>query len=194
MAWVYIGCVSFLLFILYDYNQIKSNSIYLKPLFLCGFVVLSIATIKLSVTAFDSDYTAAPYAVAVFYLFSALNLLLLCYTLFFAIPFDEAYVQGSKQKICREGIYALCRHPGVIFLAGFYLFLGLALCRPVMLLAGAAFTALNLLYVWLQDIWFFPLLFDGYEEYKKEAPFLMPNAVSIRRCFHDLAKRYGKIV
>lgn len=192
MIWICIGCISFPLFILYDMNQIKSNRPYLKPLFFIGFLVLSLVTLKLSVTVFESDYIVGFFTVAVFYLLAGGNLLLLVYTLFFAIPFQEAYVEGSGQKICKEGVYALCRHPGVLFFAGFYLFLGLALGRPMMLLAGLCFSVLNLLYVWIQDIYIFPKLFEGYEEYRREAPFLIPDRVSMRRCGEDLKLRYGR--
>ncbi|PNV61816.1 hypothetical protein C0033_11240 [Clostridium sp. chh4-2] len=192
MMLICIGCISFPLFILYDMNQIKSNSKFFKPLFFVGSIILFSVTLKLSATVYDSDYSVAFLTVAVFYLLAGLNLLLLVYTLFFAIPFQEAYVEGSKQKICKEGVYALCRHPGVIFLAGFYLFLGLALGRPVMLLAGLCFTVLNLLYVWIQDTYIFPALFDGYEEYRKEAPFLIPDRDSVKKCKRDLSRRYGR--
>lgn len=192
MIWICIGCISFPLFILYDMNQIKSNSTYMKPLFLIGLTVLFSVTLKLSATVFESDYSVGFLTVAVFCLLAGLNLLLLVYTLFFAIPFQEAYVEGSKQKICKEGVYALCRHPGVIFLAGFYLFLGLALGRPMMLLAGLCFSVLNLLYVWIQDLYIFPALFEGYEEYRQEAPFLIPSRVSMTKCRADLKRRYGR--
>ena len=192
MIWICIGCISFPLFILYDMNQIKSNRTYMKPLFLIGVVVLFSVTLKLSVTGFESDYPVGFLTVAVFYLLAGIHLFLLLYTLFFAIPFQKAYVEGSKQKICKEGVYALCRHPGVLFLAGFYLFYGLALGRPVMLLAGGCFTALNLLYVWIQDVYIFPSLFEGYEDYRKEAPFLIPGRDSVKKCVNDLKTRYGR--
>ncbi len=112
--------------------------------------------------------------------------MLLVYTLFFAVPFQEAYVEGSKQKICKTGVYALCRHPGVLFLAGFYLFLSLGLGKPFMLLAGTVYTGMNLLYILLQDRYTFPRLFEGYDDYRKETPYLIPDADSIRKCISDL--------
>lgn len=192
MIWIGIGCISFLLFILYDFNQIRSNHAFLKPLFLTGSFVLVFVTIKLSVTAYEGDFPVAFPAVAVFYFLAAVNLGMLVYTLFFAVPFQEAYVEGSKQTICKEGVYALCRHPGVLFLAGAYLFLGLALGRPMMILAGFIFTVLNLIYIWIQDTYIFPVLFDGYEEYKTETPYLLPTLTSIQHSAGDLGRRYGR--
>ena len=39
------------------------------------------------------------------------------YTLFFALPFDETYVKENQgRKVYTAGMYALCRHPGVLWL------------------------------------------------------------------------------
>ena len=80
----------------------------------------------------------------------------------------------------------MCRHPGVLFLAGFYLFLSLGLGKPFMLLAGTVYTGMNLLYILLQDRYTFPCLFEGYDDYRKETPYLIPDADSIRKCISDL--------
>ena len=74
----------------------------------------------------------------------------------------------------------------VLFLAGFYLFLSLGLGKPFMLLAGTVYTGMNLLYILLQDRYTFPRLFEGYDDYRKETPYLIPDADSIRKCISDL--------
>lgn len=186
MTYIGLGILCFLLFIMYDLNQIHKNYRIIRPLFAAGCFTLSVLTITMSVTAFESDYQVTLSAVTVFFLLAGIQLALLIYTLFFAVPFQEAYVEGSKQKICTNGIYALCRHPGVLFLAGFYIFLSLGLGKPFMLAAGAVYTGMNLLYVLLQDRYTFPRLFEGYEEYRKNTPFLIPNGASIRKCINDL--------
>ena len=39
----------------------------------------------------------------------------LIYTLFFALPFDETYAkQNNGRYVCDRGVYALCRHPGIL--------------------------------------------------------------------------------
>ena len=46
-------------------------------------------------------------------------LVLLVYTLFFALPFHDTYIHGTTApSLCRSGVYALCRHPGVLWLSG----------------------------------------------------------------------------
>ena len=193
MTYIGLGCLCFLFFILYDLNQIHKNHRGIRPLFAVGCITLCVLTITMSVTEFESDYQVTFPAVAVFFLLAGIQLMLLVYTLFFAVPFQEAYVEGSKQKICKTGVYALCRHPGVLFLAGFYLFLSLGLGKPFMLLAGTVYTGMNLLYILLQDRYTFPRLFEGYDDYRKETPYLIPDADSIRKCISDLKTgRMGK--
>ncbi len=49
-------------------------------------------------------------------------LALLIYTLFFALPFEETYCEENKLRAAyTEGVYGLCRHPGVLWFAGAYL-------------------------------------------------------------------------
>lgn len=186
MTYIGLGSLCFLLFILYDLNQIHNNYKMIKPLFAAGCITLCVLTIIISVTASESDYQVGFPSVAVFFLLAGVQLFLLIYTLFFAVPFQEAYVEGSKQKICTTGVYALCRHPGVLFLAGFYLFLSLGLGKPLLLLTGMSYTVMNLLYVLFQDIYIFPRLFEGYGDYRKNTPFLLPNAAGFKKCIRDL--------
>ncbi|WP_125140218.1 methyltransferase family protein [Clostridium transplantifaecale] len=186
MTYIGLGSLCFLLFIIYDLNQIHKNYKAVRPLFAAGCITLCVLTVIVSVTACESDYQVSLPAVAVFFLLAGVQLFLLIYTLFFAVPFQEAYVAGSKQKICTTGVYALCRHPGALFLAGFYLFLSLGLGKPFLLLTGTAYTGMNLLYILFQDIYSFPRLFEGYDAYRKNTPFLIPNAASLKKCISSL--------
>jgi len=114
-----------------------------------------------------------------------LFLFLLIYTLFFAIPFEEAYIKASSPpKTCTTGFYALSRHPGVLWFTGFYFSLWLALSGSLLLLAGILFSLLNLIYIILQDRWIFMEIFPDYGDYKKTTPFLIPNYQSFNRCVH----------
>ena len=45
---------------------------------------------------------------------------------------------------------------------------------------------MNLLYILLQDRYTFPRLFEGYDDYRKETPYLIPDADSTRKCISDL--------
>jgi protein-S-isoprenylcysteine O-methyltransferase Ste14 len=100
---------------------------------------------------------------------------LLMFALFFAIPFEETYIsQGGVKKVCRTGMYGMCRHPGVLWFAGFYLFLYLAVPSFELLIAALAFNAANVVYILWQDGYLFPKTFADYDDYKLSVPLLIP--------------------
>lgn len=168
-----LGAFAFVMFILYDINQIKGNVKKYNLLFPFGIAMLLGLTILITVES-TVTYNFSKYLIIVFWALAVAFFILLCYTLFFAVPFDAAYLQGSKQKLSTHGVYGVCRHPGVLFLAGAYIFLALALGRQSLLIAGVVFTIYNIIYVVVQDQWIFPIIFEGYDDYKKSTHFLVP--------------------
>ena len=74
--------------------------------------------------------------------------------------------------VSRKGLYGRMRHPGVwsFLLCA----LGFGMVFPEGMGFGLWFAFLNLIYTWLQDRYFFPVYLEGYEEYKKEVPYLFP--------------------
>lgn len=178
-----LGCLSFLIFIIYDINQIKGNLVWIKPFFTIGCLILCGVTGVMILKPFESDISVYPIVLITFLFLAFISFLLLFYTLFFAIPFFEVYIVGAKQKLCTVGVYSLCRHPGVLFFGSFYLFLGIGLGKPFVLLAGVVFTVMNILYVFLQDKYFFPKAFKDYDHYQQHTNFLLPSRQSIKKCF-----------
>ena len=114
--------------------------------------------------------------------FFLLFLLLLLYPL---IPArgrsDRQAAEPGKLRLVSSGIYALCRHPGILCFFGLYLCLGLAALPGGLLAHGLAFSLLDLAYAGFQDRVTFPKTFCDYEAYRKKAPFLIPTGDSIRR-------------
>jgi putative endonuclease len=100
----------------------------------------------------------------------------------------------ENEALCKSGVYALCRHPVAVCFLLTYLFLGLSALPSVLLLNGMTFSILNILYVLFQDIVTFPVTIKGYNEYKKEVPFLIPNKKSIRLAFETLKRQNRKEV
>lgn len=98
------------------------------------------------------------------------------------MPFSETYQDaGGPPAVCDRGVYALCRHPGVLCLLGMYLFWGLGALPAAMLLRnGLIFSGLNTAYVCFQDRITFPRTFPDYPDYQKTVPFLIPTGTSIR--------------
>ena len=111
----------------------------------------------------------------------ALCLAALVYCLFFALPFAETYQDtDGPPAVCDRGVYALCRHPGVLCMLGMYLFWGLGALPATMLRNGLIFSGFNTVYVCFQDRMTFPRTFPDYPDYQKNVPFLIPTGASIR--------------
>jgi len=186
MIYLILGFLAFALFAVYDINSIIIKHKLLYSCFFVGCFLLMVATIGIVVSSRDLIEIDAFRM----WIFGAITLLFIClliYTLFFALPFKNTYVEVSgPPRVCNSGVYALCRHPGVLWFMGFYFFFGLALKIPLLLTAAIIFSFLNILYVIFQDRWTFAKIFEDYDKYRIDTPFLVPNIKSIKRCFHTL--------
>lgn len=182
MSYLIMGSLAFLFFVLYDINSVTINLMLPRGGFFIGCFLLIVATggIVSSTLTGMMWYSGRTL---IFLPMAGIFLFLLIYTLFFALPFAGTYIeQNSTPKTCVSGFYAMSRHPGVLWFIGFYLSLWLALSGPLLLIAGAVFSLLNLLYIILQDRWIFMKAFPDYGDYKKTTPFLIPNYQSLNRC------------
>lgn len=182
---IFVGCIAFLFYVLYDINQCWLKQKFLQPCFFIGSLLLVAATGKIVIEAGVSKMTLF-HGVAL--TLAVIFALLLIYTLFFAIPFEETYIEEQFNHVCKSGVYALCRHPGVLFLLGFYVFLSVAISSRRLLNAGLLFSLCNVVYVILQDKFFFPRCFDDYPVYQKEVPFLIPTSSSVKQCIRTWRK------
>lgn len=176
-VWTLLGCLSFCLFFLGDWNDWKWSLPGLRCCFPIGILLLTVATAHLA----EPGKTFLPIGIkAVFYLLGAGFLGLLIYTLFFALPAKEAYAQqGDRRQTLTNGIYALCRHPGVLWFTGLYLCLWAV---GVPLSAVLLYCGLDLLLVVFEDFFVFPARLAGYDAYRQTTPFLLPNRGSLRAC------------
>ena len=185
MAYVMFGGLSFILFCLYDLNSIYWKNKFFNLFFLFGLVGICFSTSRViwsfrEVISVNLDQKYGWLAL------SFVCLALLIHSLFFALPFEKTYVTHTAKKVYTEGVYALCRHPGVLWFIGIYLSLYFLIERPLMLVVAITFSLFNFLYIVLQDLWIFPKTFIDYDVYKEKTPFLMPNLSSIQRCFTTL--------
>ena len=175
-----LGITGFLLYLLYDINSFTYQARIPRTFFMSGSVLIGSATVldlrsawKLS--AFSGVLDVLLLAAG------AVCFAALIYSLFFALPFQETYTeQTNGRKVYDGGVYALCRHPGILCFAGMYLCLGLAALPGDLLYHGLVFSLLNLAYAWFQDRVTFPKTFCNYEAYRERVPFLFPTGDSIR--------------
>lgn len=171
-----LGLCAFALFFLSDYNDWKLQRASLKFCFPLGGVLLAAA-----VWLRRGAPVASGWCRGALLLVGAAFLVLLVYTLFFAIPLEASYARpGERRHACTTGVYALCRHPGVLWLGGLLVCLWLAAGLP--LTDAVVYCGLNVLLVWFEDRWVFPAVMEGYPAYQASTPFLIPNRESLRAC------------
>lgn len=187
MTWASIiaGLLAFILFVLYDINSVRFESRLLKPAFFLGFILLTAATVMMFAAGWQMDGEIGNRQI-VFLIIAAGFLLMLIYTLFFALPFSDTYVKEAKPRVCSHGVYALCRHPGVLWFTGMYACFALAMPTLPVILGGTVFSLCNVLYVVMQDMWTFPNYFIDYQSYQKRVPFLIPTVKSGKACIRTL--------
>lgn len=175
-----LGMLGFLLFFLYDVNSFTWRSRLLHKSFALGVTLLAAATV-LDLAAALRMGAFSGLKDLILLVAGALCLAALVYCLFFALPFAETYQDtDGPPAVCDRGVYALCRHPGVLCMLGMYLFWGLGALPATMLRNGLIFSGFNTVYVCFQDRMTFPMTFPDYPDYQKNVPFLIPTGASIR--------------
>lgn len=179
MCSLFLGITAFVLYFIYDINSYMWQKQVLNTFFLLGTLLLGIATgLDLWFAWTTGAFSGAAdilLLIAACFCFAAL-----IYSLFFALPFQETYTQNSSgRKVYQSGVYALCRHPGILCFWTTYLLLGLAALPSGMIVRSLVFSFLNLLYAWFQDCVTFPKTFCDYSDYQKCVPFLIPTLHSI---------------
>ena len=175
-----LGMLGFLLFFLYDVNSFTWRSRLLHKSFALGVTLLAAATV-LDLAAALRMGAFSGLKDLILLVAGARCLAALVYCLFFALPFAETYQDtDGPPAVCDRGVYALCRHPGVLCMLGMYLFWGLGALPATMLRNGLIFSGLNTVYVCFQDRMTFPRTFPDYPDYQKNVPFLIPTGASIR--------------
>ena len=176
-----LGIGGFLLYLLYDVNSFTYRLRLLHGAFALGTLLVGAATALDLLEAWRLGAFSGPGDAALL-LAAGACLAARVYSLFFALPFQETYRQQEQGRhVYDGGVYALCRHPGILCFFGLYLCLGLAALPGGLLAHGLAFSLLDLAYAGFQDRVTFPKTFCDYEAYRKKAPFLIPTGDSIRR-------------
>ncbi len=176
MNYCIIGAISYILFYIYDINEIKKFHKIVKGAFILGIILQIGGTIGIVID--NLEYLELSILGIAFTLF---GIAFLIYSLFFALPFEETYVNLSrKRKVYTKGVYAMSRHPGVIFYIIFYT--GLAILQPTKIIISTyiIWCLLNISYIIFQDLWTFPRTFDDYHKYRQTTPFLIPTIKSIK--------------
>lgn len=174
------GSLGFVILTLFDLNKVKHWNHRFNVLFALGVFFIVLATFLIHTSGTADFSLEEPYRWLVLILF-LISLFQMIDALFGALPFKKTYIEGGTNNLINTGWYALCRHPGVY--GFFFIFFNLFLYtgKWTMLWACLIWTSLDILHVYIQDVYFFPLTIKGYDEYQKETPFLLFNKKSLQR-------------
>jgi protein-S-isoprenylcysteine O-methyltransferase Ste14 len=189
MTGLLLGAASFLLVFWVDVVSLRGLRV-LKPVLWAASIALFVSGLVLAVL--EPGRFGLPASISVVgWALAALSAVLLVYSLFLEIPFASAYIRkGKPSRLVTSGTYALCRHPGVLWLALFLAGAFLASGSLWVLAALPVWVGLDVLYVFLQEkLFFIPLFGADYREYRGRVPMLVPTSRSARECARTLFRR-----
>ena len=186
MIYIGIGVLGFIVIHLFDLVSLKRIPFGVKPIvWTAGFATLFFSLINMCL---KSNTLPLPDSLTwVGWFLLAVSIMMITFALFINLPFRKTYVDpGVGDKLIKTGLYALVRHPGVYWVALFFFSLVAISKSHLMLIAAPIFVVLNTVLVIMQDKYFFPKMFEGYDEYQQEAPMLVPNRRSIKAFIKSL--------
>ncbi|MBQ2022647.1 MAG: hypothetical protein II213_02915 [Lachnospiraceae bacterium] len=187
-----LGTIGFILFFLYDINSFTIKNRFVESFFFLGCAFVVVPSGYQFYVACSNGEIMLPNDLG-WLILAGVALSVLVYCLFFAIPFEKTYVNPQEgRSVYDGGVYALCRHPGVVCFFVFYLFLGIAVRPYPFLPYGMYLSVLNLLYVVFQDAVTFPKTFCDYTDYKKYTPFIIPTKKSVCRSVSTMKRESRK--
>jgi protein-S-isoprenylcysteine O-methyltransferase Ste14 len=185
MVYIAIGCLGFLVIHLFDIVSIKKVPIAKPCTWVLGSGLMGYAIVA---SYLWSDRLPLPaWSTWLGWVLLAISLSLLIYSLFINLPFRKTYVAtGVGDKLIKTGLYALVRHPGVIWFVPFMVSLTLVSRSTLILIAAPIYIALDIVLVVVQDKVFFGRMFQGYDRYRRETPMLIPNRRSINAFINSI--------
>jgi protein-S-isoprenylcysteine O-methyltransferase Ste14 len=193
MTGISLGMAAFFVLFWVDYVSLKGMGL-VKPVLWLTSSALFVSGLLLTARQSPHVRLPGPFPAAGWVLVTAFGLLLV-YSLFIEIPFASSYVaKGSPSRLVTRGTYALCRHPGVLWLTG--LLTGVFLVRGSLWLLAAlvVWGGMDVLYVALQERLFFVRMFGSeYEQYQRSVPMLVPTSRSARACARTIFAPGGSL-
>jgi protein-S-isoprenylcysteine O-methyltransferase Ste14 len=117
-----------------------------------------------------------------------ISLFLLCFSLFWEIPFRETYMSThSHGRLVDTGTFALTRHPEVLWTALLFSSLFLITGGQMLLIACLLWIALLALRVYVMEKVYLERVFgEEYRQYQKGTPMMIPTRKSLQRCICTL--------
>jgi protein-S-isoprenylcysteine O-methyltransferase Ste14 len=187
MNYILLGAAGFLLMHLLDFASLKKMPLVKPALWISGTVLIILASALVAVKGNQFEL-AASLSVAGWALLIA-SVYLMMHSLYVALPLGKTYVEaGISSQLVTGGVYSLVRHPWLLFFTLSMAGLTLGSRSLLALEAGVVWTALSAVLVYLQDKKIFPRMFQGYAEYQKRTPMLLPNRNSVAAFIEGLKR------
>ena len=171
MIWVLTGTAAFVILIIFEVQKCRNalkNRTAFNPWFVLGTLMLLLSFVGI---AMDSHAAGGARLVSGIVIMTAG---VLSYIIVLTAGLKKrGYLEDEKNaSVSRKGLYGRLRHPGVWS----FLLCGVGFGMVFIGTTGKALwlVLLNLIYTWLQDRYFFPVYLKGYEEYKRDVPYLFP--------------------
>lgn len=109
------------------------------------------------------------------------------YSVLVEVPLRKAWLErGHTDELVTDGTYALARHPGVLWYCVWVLATALGARSWRLLLAAPVLIAGDVGHVAFQERVVLTKEFEGYRDYQRTTPFLVPTGASIRRFARSL--------
>ncbi|MCE5255733.1 MAG: hypothetical protein LLF89_02675 [Spirochaetaceae bacterium] len=112
---------------------------------------------------------------ALLWIAACVSLGMLAWTVFIEIGLIRKKRGLAPNQLVSEGSYGRCRHPGFWWFVSLALALGLLRSFASYLITIFVMIMLDLSLIYVQDNFVFPKLFAGYDEYRRQVPFLIPH-------------------
>lgn len=178
MVYIAIGVLGFVSFLLFDLFSMR-NIVVLKYISVAfGIALIGFSTTQLITQPADMSFHPAFRFISM--ILSIVFVLLLIYSVFIEVGL-KTYQSYAEPELVTDGTYSLVRHPGVIWLFLAYFFGAIFYANAYLLLTAFIWTFVNTVYIMIQERYILTHLFEGYEQYRRTTPMIIPNSTSLKR-------------
>jgi len=178
MLYIAIGVFGFICFLIFDilsmYNKVIGKYVFVA----IGIGLIVYSTIR--IIDYSTPVASLSITRIIVLIFTILFTLLLIYSVFIEVGLNT-YRKYAKPGLVTNGTYSLVRHPGVIWLFLAYFFAAIFFANSYLLFTAFIWTAVNTIYIVIQERWILIKLFDEYSTYIATTPMIIPNYSSLKK-------------
>lgn len=173
-----LAIAAYMLFFFYDWRTVsrKENTGSMAIFGAACVLVVAATVILLAAQLPQCPWDAVSFIFLVLALASAA---LMVKALFFSLPANTYAAPAQARRTYTRGMYALCRHPGVLWYCLMYAFLAIMLRTPAAITGCCVLCLGDVAYMLFQDAWSFPRTFCDYDAYRKRVPLFFPTRASL---------------